>query len=280
MCTPIQRIMALIAVGCIMLMGGCKKSENEQVAQRFGIDARAVRDLHAKGSLNNRALLAMSKPELSNTIRELRPDLPKRRAAFRNLQQQVNGIIPPKGLENALLMLQQLRLKGLQATVGGMRVGRIARPFDLVRPAPAPGVWQPLGPGNIGGRTRSILIDPDDPDQIWIGSVGGGVWHSDDRGVTFKPADDFMPNLAICCVVMDTTDKQHVIYAGTGEGFYNDDAIRGAGVFRSPRQAGGKWELLPGTDNQDMRFMTRIALSADGRTMLVSGQNGEPVVIN
>jgi hypothetical protein len=280
MCTPIQRSMALIAVGCIMLMGGCKKSEDEQVAQRFGIDARAVRDLHAKGSLDNRALLAMSKPELSNTIRELRPDLPKQRAAFRNLQQQVNGVIPPKGLENALLMLQQLRLTGLQATVGGMRVGRIARPFDLVHPVPAPGVWQPLGPGNIGGRTRSILIDPDDPDQIWIGSVGGGVWHSDDRGVTFKPVDDFMPNLAICCMVMDTTDKEDVIYAGTGEGFYNDDAIRGAGIFRSPRQAGGKWELLPGTDKQDMRFMTRIALSADGRTMLVSGQNGEPVVIN
>jgi hypothetical protein len=280
MYTSIQRIMTLIAVGCIMVTAGCKKSEDEEVAQKFGIDANAVRDLHARGSLNNQALLAMSKPELSNTIRELRPDLPRQRAAFRNLQQRVNGVVPPKGLENALLALQQLRLTGLQATVGGMRVGRIARAYDLVRPTPATGVWQPLGPGNIGGRTRSILVDPDDPEQIWIGSVGGGVWHSDDRGITFKPADDFMPNLAICCMVMDITDKQHVIYVGTGEGFYNDDAIRGAGVFRSPRQAGGKWELLLGSDKADMRFMTRIALSADGRTMLIAGQNGEPVNVN
>src|SRR6516225_9548022 len=34
--------------------------------------------------------------------------------------------------------------------------------------------WEWLGPGNIGGRTRSILIHPTQPGTIWVGSVGGG----------------------------------------------------------------------------------------------------------
>lgn len=271
---------AALIMWTIASMSACKKSEDEQVAQKFHLDVHTVSYLHAKKSVRNSALLTMSSSELSETVRELRPDLPRQRAAFRNLQQQVNGTIPSRGLEEALATLQQLRLTRFQPLVGGMRVGRVVRSFDLVNPQPVAGAWEPLGPGNVGGRTRSIVIDPDDPAQIWIGSVGGGVWRSDDQGTTFKPVDDFMPNLAICCMVMDTQENPHVVYAGTGEGFYNNDAIRGAGIYRSPQQPGGRWALLPGSDKKDMQFMTRLAISPDGKTMLASSQNGESVAIN
>ncbi len=36
--------------------------------------------------------------------------------------------------------------------------------------------WTELGPGNIGGRVRSIAIDPVHPDTIYCGSVAGGIW--------------------------------------------------------------------------------------------------------
>ncbi len=38
--------------------------------------------------------------------------------------------------------------------------------------------WTERGPNNIGGRTRSILIDPNDPTgkTIWSSSVSGGLW--------------------------------------------------------------------------------------------------------
>ena len=42
--------------------------------------------------------------------------------------------------------------------------------------------WEELGPGNIGGRTRSLLYDNRDSTRqtIYAGAVGGGLWKSTD----------------------------------------------------------------------------------------------------
>jgi trimeric autotransporter adhesin len=38
--------------------------------------------------------------------------------------------------------------------------------------------WTERGPFNVGGRTRTIMVDPNDPShhKIWAGSVSGGLW--------------------------------------------------------------------------------------------------------
>ncbi|MBK9233210.1 MAG: hypothetical protein IPO15_20795 [Anaerolineae bacterium] len=38
------------------------------------------------------------------------------------------------------------------------------------------------GPGNIGGRVRSIVISPANPALMWAGSVSGGIWRSTNGG--------------------------------------------------------------------------------------------------
>src|SRR5207302_996743 len=45
-------------------------------------------------------------------------------------------------------------------------------------PAPAIGgkAWSALGPGNVGGRTRSLLVNPKNPLIMYAGAVTGGVW--------------------------------------------------------------------------------------------------------
>src|SRR5947209_10636084 len=35
--------------------------------------------------------------------------------------------------------------------------------------------WQEIGPDNIGGRVRSIAIDPTNASRIFAGSAGGGI---------------------------------------------------------------------------------------------------------
>ena len=92
--------------------------------------------------------------------------------------------------------------------------------------------WEWLGPGNIGGRTRSIVIHPTQPGTMWVGGVGGGVWKTTNNAASFFPCDDWMGNLAVSCMALDQTSP-NVLYAGTGEGFGNLDAIAGAGVFKS-----------------------------------------------
>ena len=38
--------------------------------------------------------------------------------------------------------------------------------------------WNAVGPNNIGGRVRSIAINPLNPNTIYCGSVSGGIWKS------------------------------------------------------------------------------------------------------
>jgi hypothetical protein len=102
--------------------------------------------------------------------------------------------------------------------------------------------WEWLGPGNIGGRTRSILVHPAQPGTLWVGGVGGGVWKTTNNAASFFPCDDWMGSLAVSCMALDQANP-NVLYAGTGEGFGNGDAIPGAGVFKS-YDGGSSWIQL------------------------------------
>ena len=51
-------------------------------------------------------------------------------------------------------------------------------------------VWIERGPVNVGGRTRTILIDPNDPtgNTVWAGSIAGGLWKTTD--INSVPVDE------------------------------------------------------------------------------------------
>lgn len=106
--------------------------------------------------------------------------------------------------------------------------------------------WEDLGPGNIGGRTRALVIDPDAPQNMFAAGVAGGVWKSTDAGASWHVTDDFLLNLSVCSLAMDPNDSS-VIYAGTGEGYYFASSfVRGYGIFKSV-DAGETWTHLSGT---------------------------------
>jgi hypothetical protein len=104
------------------------------------------------------------------------------------------------------------------------------------------GTWQSLGPGNVGGRTRAIIIDPVTPNTMYAAGVAGGVWKSTDGGASWVALDDFMANIAVCSLAFEPGNS-NVIYAGTGEGFFNGDRVQGAGIFKST-DAGATWTRL------------------------------------
>jgi photosystem II stability/assembly factor-like uncharacterized protein len=132
--------------------------------------------------------------------------------------------------------------------------------------------WQWLGPGNIGGRTRSLLVHPTRPQTIWVAGVSGGVWRTDDSGITWSPLYDFMASLVVSCMILDPTDPE-VIYAGTGEGFYNLDGFQGFGIFQSS-DAGDSWQQLAATEGPEFRWVNRMAMSHDGTVLLVATRSG------
>lgn len=133
------------------------------------------------------------------------------------------------------------------------RVERLRRQLVDYQRGVAPGTgpagilgWEDVGPGNIGGRTRSLVIDPNDPTILYAGGVTGGIWKSTDEGASWRVIDDTLPNLAIGCITMDPTDSS-ILYAGTGEGtFPSSSEYTGRGIYKST-DAGETWSVLPGT---------------------------------
>jgi hypothetical protein len=110
--------------------------------------------------------------------------------------------------------------------------------------------WQERGPNNIGGRTRAIMIDKRDPtgNTVFAGSVSGGIFKTTNfltASPTWTAVNDAMANLSITILLQDKANL-NTMYAGTGEGWFNIDAVRGAGVFRST-DGGTTWSQMAST---------------------------------
>ncbi len=136
----------------------------------------------------------------------------------------------------------------------------------------SPNDWIWKGPGNIGGRTRSLLIHPTQTNRMWLGSVGGGIWYTSDGGASWSPVNDFQANIAISTMIMHPTNP-NLMWAGTGEGFFNSDGIRGAGVFKSI-DGGVTWTQLANTATNNFLYVNRLAISSDGSTLLAATATG------
>jgi photosystem II stability/assembly factor-like uncharacterized protein len=97
--------------------------------------------------------------------------------------------------------------------------------------------WNERGPDNIGGRTRAIIFDKDNPDIMLAAGVGGGVFYTNSGGTSWFKIDnmDELDNIAVASMVQD---NDGFIYFGTGEGFYQNTGdgsggFEGAGIFKS-----------------------------------------------
>lgn len=247
----------------------------QQAAEARGLPEELLEELRRTRGLSPAAALQIPDGALHRAVRRLEyPDLPRVREAFRLRQSATDGRhIAPDALPNALRQLDSTRTRATTAPrIAHMPTGRDVAPSSLLPLAGigrGAGTWEALGPGNIGGRTRSIVVHPQKTKTMWAGSVGGGVWRTADGGQSWEPVDDFMANLAVTALVMDPTNA-NAIYAGTGEGFSNLDALRGAGIFRTTD--GVHWQQIPSTAG--FGAVNRLAISRDGKVLLAATSAG------
>ncbi len=128
---------------------------------------------------------------------------------------------------------------------------------------------------NIGGRTRAIMWDPNDPanNAVWAGGVTGGLWYKEDitdDNEAWIPINDFWPNLAISCITYDPNDPQ-TFYVGTGEAqtaliIYRESSGVGFGIMKST-DAGNTWEVMPGTE--EFEYVTDIEVRDENGVSVV-----------
>ncbi len=128
------------------------------------------------------------------------------------------------------------------------------------------------GPANVGGRTRAILIDKNDINHIYAGSVSGGLFESVNRGNTWSVVEGFDDNFGISsmCQTDDGT-----IYVATGHGIESfdgtnqDSGLNGNGVYYS-NDNGITFTHIGGSENNT--FINKIV--AKGNSVLIAGSEG------
>ena len=111
--------------------------------------------------------------------------------------------------------------------------------------------WVPIGPSPLlnspnvyhgqpaSGWLNAVAGHPSDPATIYVASLGGGIWKTEDGGASWVPLTEDQPTLFMGAVAVALSNPE-IVYAGTGIGNVS------SGVLKSS-DAGGHWTLL-GTD--------------------------------
>lgn len=131
-----------------------------------------------------------------------------------------------------------------------------------------------LGPFSVGGRTRAILVDRQDSDHIFAGSVSGGLWESFNGGENWTPKNDFADNLSITSLTQSPMNPD-IIYYGTGEPLGNSADVPGEGIYRST-DGGNSFSPLPNTLNDSFTAVweVQVAKNQEGVFYAATQENG------
>ena len=139
--------------------------------------------------------------------------------------------------------------------------------------------WTPLGPGNIGGRTRVVKFHPAVPTTLFAAGVSGGIWKSDDNGTTWRPTGDGLTNIAVNSLLIDPA-RPDVMYAGTGEGYFREEVrgtglpLRGSGIYVTTDGA-RSWQQLPATNTPDFHWVNDLEFGVnDSRRIYAATRSG------
>lgn len=199
------------------------------------------------------------------------PDSAKRwlNDAWRNS----NGVLEVGGLENAVAQREAYLAAHANTENDGFGNNGVANMN-----------WLPIGPYNVGGRTRPVVIDRFNSSRysIWTGTASGGVWMSHTDGNSWIAMNSKLQNFAVNCLVAERgSGRNPTLWAGTGDG-RDGDGYAGGGLFKSTN-GGMSWQRIDETYLEyQMYYFDSLAIIEGYRnpntnqyeTVLLAGVNG------
>ena len=99
-----------------------------------------------------------------------------------------------------------------------------------------------IGPAVMSGRITDLEGHPTKQTVLWVGTAGGGVWKSENGGVSYLPMFD-KHNQSIGAITLDPTDPDRVIWVGTGEVWTRNSVSVGDGIYKSI-DGGQSWKKM------------------------------------
>ncbi len=107
-----------------------------------------------------------------------------------------------------------------------------------------------------GGRTFGVAGHASQPDTFYSGSVGGGVWKTENSGRTWFPiSDEGIPIGSIGAIAVAPSNS-NIVYVGTGETDIRSQNSYGIGMFKS-MDAGKTWTHI---GLEDTRQIGRVVI--------------------
>jgi photosystem II stability/assembly factor-like uncharacterized protein len=128
-----------------------------------------------------------------------------------------------------------------------------------------------IGPAGMSGRVTAIDAVVENPNIIYIGTASGGVWKSENGGLSFDPIFDQEQVSSIGAVAINQSNPSE-IWAGTGEGNPRNSLSSGYGIYRS-LDGGRSWTIM---GLEKTRNIHRIIIHPQDPKTIFVGAIGSP----
>jgi photosystem II stability/assembly factor-like uncharacterized protein len=123
-----------------------------------------------------------------------------------------------------------------------VRLEAFAKRMEMERDSIWQGVsWRSVGSEEQGGRVVDVESPMSEPLTLYIAYATGGLWRTEDDGITFKPLFDKYSSFAIGDLAVTADGK--TLWLGTGENNAARTHYTGTGVFKSTDR-GETWEHM------------------------------------
>jgi photosystem II stability/assembly factor-like uncharacterized protein len=139
--------------------------------------------------------------------------------------------------------------------------------------------WRNVGPSNFMGRVSDVQGIPSPSKTLYIASAGGGIWKSNNNGISWRPIFDDKDVVAMGMLAIAPTDT-NIIYAGTGEPNSRNTIEPGNGIYKST-DGGLHWTHIGLVNSQhigriqvDPRNANTVYVAALGPAWKAGGERG------
>jgi len=131
--------------------------------------------------------------------------------------------------------------------------------------------FREIGPAISGGRVPAVIGVSGNPNLYYVGAADGGVFRTNDGGITWKALFQHESVASIGALAVDPQNSD-IVWAGTGEANVRNTVSFGNGVYKST-DGGGHWKRV-GLDGTFQ--ISRIEIDPNNPNTVIVAAMGNP----